>query len=257
MYLNLHHSFIYLICAISFALPLSTESSSLPATYDYIVIGGGTAGLALASRLSENPNIHVAVVEAGGHYEIDSGNKSVIPGYAAYGTLTDPATANATPSIDWGFVTAPVEGLNGRAFHYARGKTLGGSSARNYMVYVPLKNSTNISERPCTDWSTQAITAVPCKAMIDGHMLWETPPIRLPAFCHSSGRACNTLHLIPLSALRMQVYQALSRKLMRHLGVRKCPISNLRIQMGVACGCELPQEDNSTSTKFTQTFLCP
>ena len=131
-----HLFFICLIYIVSFALSLTTRLSSFSATYDYIVVGGGTAGLTLASRLSENPDIQVAVVEAGGYYEFDSGNQSVVPGYAAYGTDTDPAAANATPLIDWGFVTAPIEGLNGRAFHYARGKTLGGSSARNYMVYV-------------------------------------------------------------------------------------------------------------------------
>ena len=113
---------------------LPTESSPLRATYDYLVVGGGTAGLTLASRLSENPHIQVAVIEAGGYYEKDSGNNSVVPGYASYGASSVPAAANDTPLIDWGFVTAPMPGLNGRMFHYARGKTLGGSSARNYMV---------------------------------------------------------------------------------------------------------------------------
>ena len=127
---------IGLLCAISLALAFPAESTTFSETYDYIIIGGGTAGLTLASRLSENHQIQVAVVEAGGHYEIDSGNNSVVPGYASYGVSTDPAAANNTPLIDWGFVTAPIEALNGRSFHYARGKTLGGSSARNYMVYV-------------------------------------------------------------------------------------------------------------------------
>ena len=75
------------------------------ATYDYVIVGGGTAGLTMATRLAENPNISVAVVEAGGFYEIDNGNRSVVPGYATYYTGSDPD--NYQPLIDWGFSTAP------------------------------------------------------------------------------------------------------------------------------------------------------
>lgn len=46
-----------------------------------MVVGGGTAGLAIAARLAENPTISVAVVEAGGFYESENSNKSIIPGY--------------------------------------------------------------------------------------------------------------------------------------------------------------------------------
>jgi choline dehydrogenase len=116
----------------AFALPLSS-SDKAPA-YDFIIIGGGTAGLTLASRLSENPELQVAVIEAGVYYEHSDGNNSIVPGYASYGTGIDPATANSTPSIDWGFVTAPIASLDGRTMHYARGKTLGGCSARNDMM---------------------------------------------------------------------------------------------------------------------------
>lgn len=111
-----------------------SEYSTGQASYDYIIVGGGTAGLTLASRLSENPHLQIAVIEAGGYSEKDNGNRSIVPGYETYGTSIDPATANDTPLIDWGFVTAPMAGLNGRKIHYARGKTLGGSSTRNYMV---------------------------------------------------------------------------------------------------------------------------
>lgn len=128
--------FFFLSLCYTIPLSNSTPSEYFPrqASYDYIIVGGGTAGLTLASRLSENPHIQVAVIEAGGHYETDSGNRSVVPAYETYGTSADPATANDTPLIDWGFVTAPMAGFNGRKIHYARGKTLGGTSARNYMV---------------------------------------------------------------------------------------------------------------------------
>jgi len=75
------------------------------ATYDYVIVGGGNAGLTIATRLASDPNISVAVVEAGGFYETDNGNKSVVPGYANYYTGSDPTNYN--PLIDWGFVTVP------------------------------------------------------------------------------------------------------------------------------------------------------
>ena len=51
-------------------------------TYDYIIIGGGTAGLVIAKRLSKVSNITIAVVEAGNFYEIMNGNLSVVPYFA-------------------------------------------------------------------------------------------------------------------------------------------------------------------------------
>ncbi|KAL5349091.1 hypothetical protein ACLOAV_005379 [Pseudogymnoascus australis] len=104
-----------------------------PQTFDYIIVGGGTAGLALASRLSENPKWTVAVVEAGGFYETDNGNMSQVPLFASAGS--DKSAANYNPLVDWGFITEPQVGANNASVHYARGKCLGGSSARNYMAY--------------------------------------------------------------------------------------------------------------------------
>ena len=104
------------------------------ATFDYIVIGGGTAGLTIAARLAEDTWNKVAIIEAGGFYEIDNGNLSEIPGDAFLGINTDPIQ---TPiKVDWGFVTTPQPGFGGRELYYTRGKTLGGSSARNYMGYI-------------------------------------------------------------------------------------------------------------------------
>ena len=75
------------------------------ASFDYVVVGGGTAGLALASRLAENSAITVAVIEAGGFYEEDNGDINVIPGQASYYSGWFPN--NTQPLIDWGFVTEP------------------------------------------------------------------------------------------------------------------------------------------------------
>ncbi|KAL8670710.1 MAG: hypothetical protein Q9168_004759 [Polycauliona sp. 1 TL-2023] len=103
------------------------------ATFDYVIVGGGTAGITIATRLASDPAVSVALVEAGGFYEIDNGNRSTVPGYSSFYTGADPS--NYQPLIDWGFVTEPQEGAAQRKVHYARGKTLGGSSARNYMIY--------------------------------------------------------------------------------------------------------------------------
>ena len=75
------------------------------ASFDYVVVGGGTAGLTIATRLASDPSVSVAVIEAGGFYEIDNGNRSVVPAYSNFYTGTN---ANDTqPLIDWGFVTEP------------------------------------------------------------------------------------------------------------------------------------------------------
>lgn len=79
-------------------------------SFDYVIVGGGTAGLALANRLSELP-YSVAVIEAGGFYEVNNGNVSQIPLDVPIGT--DKNTQNYNPLVDWGFVTTPQEVRNG------------------------------------------------------------------------------------------------------------------------------------------------
>jgi choline dehydrogenase len=111
----------------------SSTCSSLLTTS---VIGGGTAGLTIAARLAETAS--VAVVEAGGYYEIDYGNVSVVPlNNLIAEDVADP-TINfpRRPYIDWELVTQPLANSNNRVIHYAQGKTLGGSSALNSMSYT-------------------------------------------------------------------------------------------------------------------------
>ena len=100
----------------------------------FTVIGGGTAGLVAASRLSEFAS--VAVIEAGGLYEQDNGNQSTVPYLGA--TMPFLAATEDYPRnslMDWDLLSTPQVAAGNRRIHYAQGKTLGGSSAINSMGY--------------------------------------------------------------------------------------------------------------------------
>lgn len=101
--------------------------------FDYVVVGGGQAGLTVAARLAEDRSLSVGVIEAGSFYELTNGNLSEIPSDDNWFTGKD--VNDWQPGIDWGFVTEPQEALLGVRAHYPRGRTLGGCSARNYMTY--------------------------------------------------------------------------------------------------------------------------
>ena len=93
--------------------------------FDYVVVGGGSAGCVVAGRLSENPDVKVCLLEAGG-----TGEGWIITAPAATAIML-PAPIN-----NWCFETVPQAGLNGRKGYQPRGKALGGSSAINAMVYI-------------------------------------------------------------------------------------------------------------------------
>ncbi len=93
--------------------------------YDFVIIGGGSAGCVLAGRLSEDPNVSVCLLEAGGN-----GNNWIVNIPAAA------ILSISTKINNWAFDTTPQAGLNGRLGYQPRGKGLGGSSAINAMVYI-------------------------------------------------------------------------------------------------------------------------
>ncbi len=92
--------------------------------YDYVIVGAGSAGCVLANRLSEDPSVRVLVLEAGGK---DRSPNIKIPAAFANQFHT---------KLDWDFCTEPEPHVDGRSLYIPRGKSLGGSSSMNAMLYV-------------------------------------------------------------------------------------------------------------------------
>jgi choline dehydrogenase len=95
------------------------------ASFDYVIVGGGTAGCVLANRLSADPATRVLLLEAGPedrylwiHVPIGYGKTMFHPVY------------------NWGFHTDPDPGMDGRRIYWPRGRGLGGSSSINGLIYV-------------------------------------------------------------------------------------------------------------------------
>lgn len=95
--------------------------------FDYVIAGGGSAGSTLAARLSEDPNVTVCLLEAGGRGDglLVRAPAAVVAMLPGHGKINN-----------WAFKTEPQPGLNGRRGYQPRGRALGGSSAINAMLYV-------------------------------------------------------------------------------------------------------------------------
>ncbi|CAE6478199.1 unnamed protein product [Rhizoctonia solani] len=123
--------FSLLTCVgIATASPVRRSSSGAEFAekeFDYIVVGGGLAGLVVANRLSENPDVRVGVIEAGRYFKDDP----LINTPAA--VLNRYLQNNAT--YDWGLSTVPQKHLNNRLVGLPRGKVLGGSSAISLLIF--------------------------------------------------------------------------------------------------------------------------
>jgi choline dehydrogenase len=103
---------------------MSGGNESPDGTYDYVVVGAGTGGCVVASRLAEDPAVRVALIEAGPDH--------------THPFIHIPATvgaAIATPKLNWRFLTTPQPQLNNRRIPVPRGHVVGGSGSINGMVY--------------------------------------------------------------------------------------------------------------------------
>ena len=114
---------------------------------DYVIVGAGSAGCVLAGRLSEDPGIRVAVVEAGAD---DMRPELRVP--ALFPLLF-------RSGVDWDLLTEPEPGLRGRRLYVPRGRVVGGSSAINAMIYIrgnPL-DFDEWADMGCTGWSFREV----------------------------------------------------------------------------------------------------
>jgi choline dehydrogenase len=112
--------------------------------FDYVIVGGGSAGCAVAARLAEDPGCRVLLLEAGP----DGSGVAEIRVPAAYSRLF-------RTQYDWNYVTLPQERADGRPVYWPRGKVLGGSSAMNAMIYIRgsrLDYDTWRDEYGCAGW---------------------------------------------------------------------------------------------------------
>lgn len=116
--------------------------------FDYVIVGGGSAGCVLASRLSENPDIRILLIEAGGR---DTNPYIHMP--VGFAKMT-------TGPLTWGFVTAPQRHANNREIPYAQARVIGGGSSINAEVFtrgVPSDYDRWANEEGCEGWSFKDI----------------------------------------------------------------------------------------------------
>ncbi|TGO59267.1 hypothetical protein BCON_0046g00100 [Botryotinia convoluta] len=131
------------------ALLSTATTSQTVQSYDYIIIGGGTAGLTIASRLSEDPQNSVLVLEAGTDHSSDI--NVLAPGLytGMYGN----------PEYDWNYKTVPQIHANNQVIAHPRGKQLGGSSAINflYWTHASQQDINSWGELGNANWSWEAL----------------------------------------------------------------------------------------------------
>ncbi|MCB4823861.1 GMC family oxidoreductase [Roseicella aerolata] len=123
-------------------------TDSVPLSADYVVVGAGSAGCAVAARLSEDPSVRVVLLEAGSR---DRSPWLHVPiGYAK--TMYH-------PTLSWNLMTEPEPELEGRRIAWPRGRTLGGSSAINGLLYVrgQKEDYDHWRQLGCTGWSFEDV----------------------------------------------------------------------------------------------------
>ncbi len=143
---------------------------SPPENFDYIIVGAGSAGCVLASRLSESGKFRVLLLEAGG-----TDRRFYVNMPMGYGKLF------FDPAVNWMYATEPDPGLNGQRDHWPRGKILGGSSSINAMVWA------RGHPEDYADWERAGNVGWGWKEALDAYLRIEDSEIGQPQFRGRSG----------------------------------------------------------------------
>lgn len=133
--------------------------------YDFIIVGSGSAGCALANRLSTDPSVKVLLLEAGG-----SDQRDAIRIPKEYFSLWD-------TDVDWGYRSTPQKGTYNRVHTMPRGKVVGGTSSINGMVYLrgAASDYDGWAAGGCTGWEWESV-----RQEFDGLEEWLQPTVQSP-----------------------------------------------------------------------------
>ncbi len=162
--------------------------------YDYVIVGAGSAGCVLAGRLSENRDVSVCVLEAGGS---DDKTNIRTPMLLQF-TMTD-------PSINWDYETEPQSELKDRRLYWPRGKTLGGSSSINAMHYMrgAWENYDSWGAKGASGWNRES--ALEAFRRVENNEDLDGP-------FHGKGGPLNVVTIKPVNPLTERYFEACRRR---------------------------------------------
>lgn len=135
-------------------------------SYDYLIVGAGSAGCVLANRLSADPQVRVCLLEAGGS---DASPRVQVPA----GTIS----LYKSRVFSWNFFSTPQKELNNRRLHTPRGKALGGSSSMNSMIYIrgDASDYDRWAALGCTGWGWHDV--LPLFKKSERNLLGQSPAL--------------------------------------------------------------------------------
>ncbi|MGB6451927.1 MAG: GMC family oxidoreductase N-terminal domain-containing protein, partial [Steroidobacteraceae bacterium] len=162
-------------------------------SFDFVVVGGGTAGCALAARLSEDPSRTVCLIEAGG-----SGRSLAVDVPAAV------AMVQRSEALNWRFQTVPQPNLNGRRIPVPRGRGLGGSALINGMVYF------RGHPRDYDDWASSGAAGWSYREVLPYFCRSENNENFGPSAFHGRGGPMNVRNVTRPNPLNFAFFEALA-----------------------------------------------
>jgi choline dehydrogenase-like flavoprotein len=161
-------------------------------TFDYVIVGAGTAGCVLAARLSEQADVRVCLIEAGGP---DRHPFIHVPAAVA--------AAIATPALNWRFLTQPQPQLNGRRIPIPRGRVIGGSGAINGMVYF------RGQPQDFDDWAAAGNTGWSYREVLPYFLRSESNEFYADSPYHATGGPIKVVHIPRPNPLNLAFLEAM------------------------------------------------